>query len=95
MARVVAGWRVAALAMVNAQEAASLITCDAPTKEVIKHLNDERVRVHHEISFIIEDLDEQHLYVKSEAVEMIRARVAEKIQEISFEADLTAAAKKK
>ena len=47
-----------------------LITCDIPTKEYILWLNDNRSS-----SFIIEDIDDSHLFVLESAVGFIRQKL--------------------
>ena len=52
-----------------------LVTCDAPIKSIIAHLDS----VQHE--FIVEDLDETHLVVKEHVV----AELRKKLKEVSVE----------
>jgi hypothetical protein len=51
-----------------------LISCDVPTKQFIRHLNEEKAA---DKRFIVQDLDEAHVLVREEAVEEIQAKVKE------------------
>ncbi|KAG5189764.1 TFIIH subunit TTDA/Tfb5 [Tribonema minus] len=54
-----------------------LITCDVPTKQFILHLNSKQAQ-----GFIINDLDETHLFVEASAVHEIREQL-ERLQEMN------------
>ena len=49
-----------------------LISCDVPTKQYIQHLNDEKTQ---DKKFILEDLDAEHLLIKTKARAEIDAKV--------------------
>ena len=50
-----------------------LLACDAPMRAYIMHLDEQRGKD----SFILKDLDDRHLLVKEDAVEMIQRKVEE------------------
>lgn len=56
-----------------------LISCDVPTKEYILWLNDNRSS-----SFVIEDLDESHLFVLESALGHIRKKLEELYEENQY-----------
>ena len=49
-----------------------LISCDVPTKQYIQHLNDLKTQ---DKKFILEDLDAEHLLIKTKARAEIDAKV--------------------
>jgi len=66
--------------MVNVMKG-SFITCDPAMKQFLLHL-DETLALGKK--FIIQDLDETHLFVSSEIVEVIRSRVDDLMDQISY-----------
>ena len=57
-----------------------LLTCDPPTKQYIKRLDDLKTN---DKKFIIEDLDETHLLVKEKARDEILRKVEDWMNEVS------------
>jgi TFIIH basal transcription factor complex TTD-A subunit len=57
-----------------------LITCDPPTKQYIKRLDDLKSN---EKKFVLEDLDETHLLVKDKARAEIMRKVEDWMNEVS------------
>mmetsp|Transcript_673 Transcript_673/g.1538 ORF Transcript_673/g.1538 Transcript_673/m.1538 type:complete len:108 (-) Transcript_673:211-534(-) len=51
-----------------------LISCDVPTKQYIQHLNDLKTQ---DKKFILEDLDAEHLLIKTKARAEIDKKVAQ------------------
>ncbi|XP_059475744.1 general transcription factor IIH subunit 5 [Neocloeon triangulifer] len=66
--------------MVNVMKG-SFITCDPAMKQFLLHL-DETLALGKK--FIIQDLDETHLFVSSEIVEILRSRVDDLMDQISY-----------
>jgi len=58
-----------------------LLSCDAPTKQFIKSLNESKAL---DKKFIIEDLDPTHLLVKDKAREEIMRKVEEWMDAVSY-----------
>ncbi|KAJ1651819.1 hypothetical protein IWQ61_007701 [Dispira simplex] len=58
-----------------------LIECDTTAKQIILALN-ERYR------FIIEDLDDTHLFVNADCVTMLRSEIDKVIEENTFKTDV-------
>lgn len=58
-----------------------LLTCDPPTKQYIKRLDDLKTN---DKKFIIEDLDETHLLVKEKARDEILRKVEDWMNEVSW-----------
>ncbi|BES92522.1 unnamed protein product [Nesidiocoris tenuis] len=59
----------------------TLVKCDPAMKEFLIHL-DETMAIG--TKFIIEDLDEQHLFIQTDAIETLMARVDDLMDKISF-----------
>ncbi len=59
-----------------------LLTCDPPTKQYIKRLDDLKTN---DKKFIIEDLDETHLLVKEKAYDEILRKVEDWMNEVSYQ----------
>jgi TFIIH basal transcription factor complex TTD-A subunit len=59
----------------------SLITCDPAMKQFLLHL-DEKLALGKK--FIIQDLDDTHLFVSSDIVEILRNRVDDLMDQISY-----------
>jgi hypothetical protein len=57
-----------------------LLSCDAPTKQFVKSLNESKTL---DKKFIIEDLDPTHLLVKEKAREEIMRKVEEWMDTVS------------
>ena len=72
--------------MVNAYDGV-LVSCDAPTKQFILHLDDEQVRVQKKNSFVVQDLDDTHLMVNEDAVDFIRHKLEELNEKNTFSRD--------
>ncbi len=66
--------------MVNVQKGV-LITCEASMKQFLVHL-DEKMAFGER--FIIQDLDDTHLFVMSSIVPQLQARVDEMMEKYSF-----------
>jgi TFIIH basal transcription factor complex TTD-A subunit len=66
--------------MVNVMKG-SFITCDPAMKQFLLHL-DETLALGKK--FIIQDLDETHLFVASEIVDILRSRVDDLMDQISY-----------
>ena len=49
----------------------TLLECDIPTKVFILHLNDEQLPSER---FVIQDLDDTHLFIKSDMLETVKER---------------------
>ena len=64
----------------------SLIKCDPAIKQYLVHL-DETLAFGEK--FIIQNLDEQHLFVQSTAVAMIKEKLQEQIDKISYDSTQT------
>jgi TFIIH basal transcription factor complex TTD-A subunit len=60
----------------------SLIKCDPAMKQYIVHLDD---RLAFGEKVILNNLDEQHLFVQTSAVPTIKAKVQEQIDKISYD----------
>jgi len=58
-----------------------LLTCDAPMKQFIIHLNDQKIA---DKKFIIEDLDATHLLIRGEMKDEIMRKVEEWMDENVF-----------
>jgi len=58
-----------------------LVTCDVPTKQYIKHLNDRRTV---DKQFILEDLDATHLLINAKAKDEILEKVEAWMDLVSF-----------
>lgn len=71
--------------MVNVAKG-SLIKCDPSIKQYIVHLNDSLAFGE---NFIINDLDDQHLFVQSNFVERIKNRLEEHVDKISYDSSQT------
>lgn len=54
-----------------------LITTDPPVKQLILVMNEER-------NFLIQDLDETHLLVSADSVEMIKEQLEEELEKNTF-----------
>lgn len=65
----------------NLPSAGLLLTCDPPTKQYIKRLDDLKTN---DKKFIIEDLDETHLLVKVKARDEILRKVEDWMNEVRF-----------
>lgn len=59
----------------------TLLTCDAALKQLLLSLEESRP---HTQRFVIQDLDETHLLVDSEAVEEIRGLLQEELDKNSW-----------
>ena len=59
-----------------------LISCDVPTKQYIQHLNDLKTQ---DKKFILEDLDAEHLLIKTKARAEIDAKVERWMDAVSRE----------
>ena len=59
-----------------------LISCDVPTKQYIQHLNDLKTQ---DKKFILEDLDAEHLLIKTKARAEIDAKVERWMDAVSKE----------
>ncbi len=55
----------------------ALISCDTPTRQYILHLNNEKAE---EDRFVVNELDDTHLFVRSNAVAWIEQRVKEHLE---------------
>ncbi len=73
------------LKMVNVAKG-SLIKCDPAIKQYLVHLNETLAFGE---KFILENLDEQHLFVQSSAVPMIKEKLQEQIDKISYDSAQT------
>ena len=71
--------------MVNVSKG-SLIKCDPAVKQYLVHL-DETLAFGEK--FILNNLDEQHLFVQSSAVSKIKVKLQEHIDKISYDASQT------
>ena len=72
-----------------------LIACDAPIKQFLLHLDEQQGAGAGGASFVISsDLDERHLLVKPDSVEMIQQKLEELQASNSFQRDLGEAANK-
>ncbi|KAK9791174.1 hypothetical protein WJX73_007099 [Symbiochloris irregularis] len=60
-----------------------LLTCDVPTREFIISLNASRSQ---DSKFLLEDLDDTHLFVKKEKVPWLREQMQDFQSQITFEA---------
>ncbi|KAK9895380.1 nucleotide excision repair, TFIIH, subunit [Cystobasidium minutum MCA 4210] len=54
-----------------------LITTDPPVKQLILSMNEEQ-------NFLIQDLDETHLLVSADSVEMIKEQLEEELEKNTF-----------
>ena len=54
-----------------------LITCDAAMKQFVLHVDEQQMSTHGDPTFVVEDLDETHLLVQPDKVELIQAKVME------------------
>ena len=61
----------------------TLLECDIPTKVFILHLNDEQLPSER---FVIQDLDDTHLLVQPDKVDMVRGEVAKFLQRSQYTA---------
>mgnify|MGYP002855434053 FL=1 len=61
----------------------TLLECDIPTKVFILHLNDEQLPSER---FVIQDLDDTHLLVQPDKVDMVRGEVASFLQRSQYTA---------
>lgn len=61
-----------------------LISCDVPTKQYIQHLNDLKTQ---DKKFILEDLDAEHLLIKTKARAEIDAKVERWMDAVSKESE--------
>ena len=61
----------------------TLLECDIPTKVFILHLNDEQLPSER---FVIQDLDDTHLLVQPDKVDMVRGEVAKFLQRSQYAA---------
>jgi len=59
-----------------------LITCDAPMKQYILHLDEQRQSAYG--SFVVQDLDSTHILVKEESLPLINAKVDELLASNAF-----------
>ncbi|XP_005184554.1 general transcription factor IIH subunit 5 [Musca domestica] len=66
--------------MVNVMKGV-LVECDPAMKQFLLHL-DEKLALGRK--FIIQDLDESHLFISTDIVETLQARVDELMDRISF-----------
>ncbi|KAH8403203.1 hypothetical protein KR222_007265 [Zaprionus bogoriensis] len=66
--------------MVNVMKGV-LVECDPAMKQFLLHL-DEKLALGRK--FIIQDLDENHLFISTDIVEVLQARVDELMDRISF-----------
>ncbi|XP_023177243.1 general transcription factor IIH subunit 5 [Drosophila innubila] len=66
--------------MVNVMKGV-LVECDPAMKQFLLHL-DEKLALGRK--FIIQDLDESHLFISTDIVEVLQARVDELMDRISF-----------
>eukprot|EP00966_Prymnesium_polylepis_P100289 2322958-Prymnesium_polylepis.1 len=64
-----------------------LLTCDAAMKQFVVHIDEERKSKHGEPSFVIEDLDETHLFVRAEHVAFIEQKIMELQDSNAFSRD--------
>jgi len=65
----------------NLKSSGYLVTCDAPTKQFILHLNEAKPV---EKKFVLQDLDATHLLIKSKAREEILSKVERWMDENVF-----------
>ncbi|XP_017151791.1 general transcription factor IIH subunit 5 isoform X1 [Drosophila miranda] len=68
------------LEMVNVMKGV-LVECDPAMKQFLLHL-DEKLALGRK--FIIQDLDESHLFISTDIVEVLQARVDDLMDRISF-----------
>ena len=61
----------------RAAEEAVLLTCDVPMIRYIRHIDQERSRETNLGSFVLRTLDETHLYVRPDVVQMLREKIKE------------------
>ncbi|KAI8053745.1 nucleotide excision repair TFIIH subunit [Syncephalis plumigaleata] len=61
-----------------------LIECDSTVKQIILHINETR-------RFIIEDLDETHVFVDASSVSMLRAELDRILDENTYQLDVVGA----
>ena len=61
----------------------TLLECDIPVKVFILHLNDEQLPSER---FVIQDLDETHLLVQPDKVDMVNGEVARFLQKSQYTA---------
>lgn len=54
-----------------------LLTCDVPMIRYIQHIDQERSRETNLGSFVLRKLDETHLYVRPDVVQMLREKIKE------------------
>jgi len=66
--------------MVNVMKGV-LVECDPAMKQFLLHLDDTTALGK---KFIIQDLDEKHLFISTDIVETLQARVDELMDKISF-----------
>lgn len=61
----------------RAIEEAVLLTCDVPMIRYIQHIDQERSRETNLDSFVLRKLDDTHLYVRPDVVQMLRGKIKE------------------
>ncbi|KAI5712950.1 general transcription factor IIH subunit 5 [Diaphorina citri] len=66
--------------MVNVMKGV-LIECDKPMKQFLLHLDETNTLGRR---FIIQDLDETHLFISSDVIELLMTRVDDLLDQISF-----------
>ncbi|CAI2171879.1 16085_t:CDS:2 [Funneliformis geosporum] len=58
-----------------------ILKCDSTVKQVINKLNERK-------QFIIEDLDDTHLFIDAKAVEEVKIEVEKLLEENTYKSDL-------
>lgn len=66
--------------MVNVMKGV-LIECDKPMKQFLLHLDETNTLGRR---FIIQDLDDTHLFISSDVIELLMTRVDDLLDQISF-----------
>ncbi|KAI9146504.1 TFIIH subunit TTDA/Tfb5 [Paraphysoderma sedebokerense] len=54
-----------------------LVTCDPTVKQIILHLNEQ-------YKFIIEDLDDEHLFIDGGFVQLLKTEVEQRLEENTY-----------
>jgi TFIIH basal transcription factor complex TTD-A subunit len=58
-----------------------LVSCDTTVKQIILHINETR-------RFIIEDLDDTHVFIDASSVEMVRAELDRILDENTYQLNI-------